>query len=252
MKYCIKHEIERMYIPHECRKPIYNLFKLLRIKPPKMDNNTPKIISDKYKFIYIGNPLVASTSFRDGLVRNSQEDYVARIEYFEITDDYEDYFKFSFVRNPLTRVVSCYNKKIWNTFALGLLYLYGRHRGFKINFTFEEFVDWLCTENGSDKYADRHWLSQSKILYDESGKCLCDFIGKIENLNNDLKKVEKEIGINITLPKSNTSQSRPKKPKYGDYKEYYDENLIKKVYWRYKDDFEIFNYDIKSVIGGVV
>ena len=145
-----------------------------------------------------------------------------------ITDEEikNDYFVFTFVRNPFERLISG-----WNAFVtIG-----------KVNNNFETFIKhngtggyWLY-EDGS--ISNDHWFPQSKYVEFDDGERFTNFVGKFENLEEDWRSVSQRIGI----------QDQIKKNKYRTSKEYYrsfyTEELIEIVSDFYKRDLELFNYE---------
>ena len=103
-------------------------------------------------------------------------------------EQFDSYFKFSFVRNPWARIVSEY-----------------KYRGYPKKIDFKTYLFKHLPKPGwSDEY--RHIMPQYNFLYDEKGKLLVDFVGKFENLQNDFYKVCKRLGFPpITLPHANKS-----------------------------------------------
>jgi hypothetical protein len=158
---------------------------------------------------------------------------------------FESYFKFSFVRNPWDRIVSEYK--------------YRRHP-VKIDFKTYLFRH-LPTPGWTDTYC--HIIPQHDFLYDETGKLLVDFVGRYETLQADFDTVCARVGIPPTrLPRVNRSleESRPRslrelrkqlrralwswerKHTFSHYTEYYDDESREFVGWLYRKDVEAFNY----------
>lgn len=110
--------------------------------------------------------------------------------------------------------------------------------------SFEDFVNFLYSSpGGSDVYGNRHWISQNALLTTSEGNNLYDFVGKLENLEQDLKYISEVIGIDIKLPHMGSGFTKDRKPKHNNYLDYYTKELLNKVYHRYKDDFEVFGYN---------
>ena len=90
------------------------------------------------------------------------------------------------------------------------------------------------------KYCKPHKKRNRQIdwVLDNNGNNMLDFIGKVENLEHDLKYAFKQIGLpEPKLVHTNKSNHRP-------YTEAYDEQwMIDKVAERYKDDIFHFNYE---------
>lgn len=101
---------------------------------------------------------------------------------------FDQYFKFAFVRNPWSRLVSIYK------------YLkFDQHIDFK-TFVMREFQNHVMT--------DHFWFArpQSDFLYDANGELLVDFVGRFEQLQDDFSRVCQKIGLPDTeLPHVNAS-----------------------------------------------
>ena len=159
------------------------------------------------------------------------------LKYKYISQDlFDAYFKFAFVRNPWSRVVSFYN-----------------YRRYYRLFSFRSFV-----RNHLKKIRDKdHWFfaPQCEFVHDQNGQQLVDFIGKFENLQNDFDLVCNRLDLGtITLPHIN----KPKKTNLifkifniGDdkkchYSEYYDDETRYIVEEAYRADIVKFNYSFET------
>lgn len=153
--------------------------------------------------------------------------------------DFDNYFKFSFVRNPWSRLVSEY-----------------RYRNFLSHKSFKDFVMHKLPKSGwDDKY--RHVMPQSDMLYDNNGHLLVDFVGKFETLQQDFDQVCIQLGFNDSrLPHINSSDKksrelrrkarnifhRNKESSLRRYNEFYDEETRGYVAELYQADIKNFNY----------
>lgn len=134
--------------------------------------------------------------------------------------DFSDYYKFSFVRNPWSRMVSLYNF-------------------FKARFTrpymlqtdkmsFPEFVEFWSQTNPGNQVDMFFW--QNETTLDMS------YIAKVENIQEHFDVITKNINIpQILLPHVNQS-------KKTDYRTYYDDYTIELVAKTYQKDIEFLDY----------
>jgi hypothetical protein len=207
---------------------------------PIPDLGTPAVVSDKYRFAFCGIPKVGTKSVSAALF-SSPEVATFFIDRCAIAAGapYKLHYKFSFVRNPWSRVVSCYRDKIQilRPTPLGKLSIMARHRGLAPDLSFDDFVQWLCSPEGSDQYADRHWMSQHKFVCNDSGCIFCDFIGRLEDIESDFQAVCRTIGLpSLVLPHRNRSRQAYR------YRDLYNERTMKLVGQRYARDIEMFGY----------
>ncbi|MBQ4849233.1 sulfotransferase family 2 domain-containing protein [Pseudoalteromonas sp. MMG012] len=170
------------------------------------------------------------------------------------SEQFSQYFKFSFVRNPWARLVSEYTYRK----ALGHEQY---QRSFK-SFLLDAFPEPKDDDfiRGVDHY--RHIVPQTNFLYDHDGNCLVDFIGQFESLQQDFSKVCKYLGINnSTLPHKNSTADLgsknlleklyqkfvklPKKPQLH-YSAYYCDETIDFVSKYYAQDIKRFNYTFET------
>lgn len=209
----------------------------------KKDLTCLTIISHKYKFIYIGIPKTATRSFMNAFALDGKD--IFESEWFETPaayqkalHDHPDYFKFSFVRNPWARIVSCYNSKIADAVLGKQARIMSFYKNLKPGMSFSDFVHWLSSDEGADEYADRHWLSQNELLCDKNGALHCDFVGRYENLEEDLNTLSEKLGFPMPELKQKGFISQKK-----DYRELYDEDTQAIIAKRYAKDIELFNYE---------
>ena len=162
-------------------------------------------------------------------------------------EQFDSYFKFSFVRNPWDRIVSEYKFRG-----------YPRKTDFK-NYLFKH----LPEPSWTDRYI--HILPQYDFLFDDSGKLLVNHLGKFETLKKDFEEVCRRIGISrVTLPHLNISSRilrfpwtikgaakilfnmvgmKRRKNIFNHYTEYYDDESREFVANLYRQDIETFGYE---------
>ena len=212
-------------------------------------------VSDKHRFIYVQVPKAACTSIKAALLplfsnldtaENASARGVAHIAFRETeykinkdallngieSGEYVEYFRFSFVRNPWDRLLSCYKSKVGATrvslrrtdYEGGTLYP---------GMGFREFAEIVCKT--PDKGANMHFRSQTSILSGSTGELVTNFVGYFENIAEDFVKVCNRIDQTLELPHVNPS-------KRGSYRKAYDTELVEMVGERYQLDVEAFGY----------
>lgn len=156
-------------------------------------------------------------------------------------------FKFALVRNPYTRALSGYLDKI----------LRGKEQKKNIaphvaaqrsctlddfrakDITFLEFCKALAGKDNIREF-DHHWRPQAAHI------CIdivpYSFIGKLENIDSDLKEINKHIGS-----LSNTNETGHKTGAGQRLKDFYCEESMEIIANVYEEDFERFNYDIQRL-----
>jgi chondroitin 4-sulfotransferase 11 len=206
------------------------------------------LVLDEEKVLYLVNQKVACTSIKASMVNlDSNEYYVDVIRAIRRTGhtatslnarDYRDYFVFTFVRDPFTRLISCYENKYHPKSRPGQsahhlkydYYLMGylrKDRGFR---SFARRVSWI-----PDRIADNHFASQSFII-DRMGKNPTpNFIGHFERLEEEYEPIRKKYGF-MPLPHHNPTE------KAAFWMDYYDLSTARRVYRRYRKDIERFGY----------
>jgi Sulfotransferase family len=129
------------------------------------------------------------------------------------------HFTFAFVRNPFDWQVSLYHyikSSEW-------------HPDFQVvrNLSFREFVL---------REIEKRAPTQSSFVTDQ-GSIIVDFVGKVENIQNDLAAVCERIGLTTnSIPHLNRSVRE------SDYMNYYDEDLRALLISYYNEDFTNFGY----------
>jgi len=143
-------------------------------------------------------PKVASRSLRSAMREVSlgaMADKHIRPE--DVRGQFPDAFLLSFVRKSWARIHSCWKDKVDNALSRGKLRILSRFQGLHPFMLFEEFVEWIDTEAGSDTHADRHWLSQHRHLAFDAPHTFCDFIGKIERIDEGIERILRHTGTDF-------------------------------------------------------
>lgn len=141
-------------------------------------------------------------------------------------EEWERCFTFAFVRNPWDRLVSLYH------------YLKAHMANAAVR---EAQPDMAALIDRASDFTAFVSLSQvigndlSKLLLDERGSLLVDFVGRFERMEEDLAHVSRRIGVSLALPRLNGSV-------HGNYREYYTSATRALVAKRYALDIETFGY----------
>jgi len=147
---------------------------------------------------------------------------------------FDEYFKFSFVRNPFSRLVSA-----WDFIRQGGLGFKDDLRDQKILLGYgDSFADFCRDGLVHMAESANHFVPQFWFVCGPGNKLMVNFIGKYENLEGSWGKVKHYTGITCNLPHVNKTKGN-RKP----WRSYYEGNdAAKHVVETYKVDFEIFGY----------
>ena len=198
------------------------------------------MISYDNKYIFIRVPRTASRAIHEILDCPFMTHH--QIGEFRTYPNFNDYYKFCFVRNPWDRLVSAFHYLL----AGGLLdggnrndlirkqYLIDSVDGdfdlfVKTHFsgTMDE-IKKKCPLDPVHFYPQNYWVCLGDSVE-------VDFVGKYENLLEDWKIISKKINNNNPLEKINTSKHAP-------YKEYYTKKSARIIGEFYSKDIELFDY----------
>jgi len=135
---------------------------------------------------------------------------------------FSQYFKFGFVRNPWDWQVSLY-------YFILKRKRHHLHRLVSRFKTFDDYIKWHVTEDKSKR-------SQKDFFSDHDGSIIVDFIGKFENLDQDFKYIQEQIGIKkVPLPHINRTR-------HSDYQNHYSDFSAALIAEHYREDIEYFGY----------
>tara|TARA_A200000159_G_C7326481_1_gene341214 strand:+ start:721 stop:1323 length:603 start_codon:yes stop_codon:yes gene_type:complete len=196
------------------------------------------MISHHRKFIFVHIPKCGGTSIESvfGAWQNKHSQNYFHLgdnrQHFllnEILDKYpgcSNYFKFAFIRNPFARILSEYNYILSNCKKLKDL-------------SFKEFI--LNLEYYFKNFAyEYHDVSLCDYLVNKEGEIIVDFVGRLENFQDDFNKVCDNINMpNLTLPHAMKSSNSSNEK---NYIKQYDDETRKIVAEKYAKDIEYFGY----------
>ena len=212
------------------------------------------IISHKHKFIFIHITKCAGSSITHALVPELGENDIVlgvtpegeklsalwretkgihkhskakEVKEFLEPEIWNNYFKFTFVRNPWDMLVSTYHwwlKTSWDDQE-------GTGQKIKALKNFEEYL--------SSPYRRRE--SCTDFVFDDDGQIIVDFVGKQETIYKDFAYICGRVGLpNLKLPRRNASEHK-------EYFQYYttQENIDMVSEW-FTQDIENFKYFFKK------
>ncbi len=190
--------------------------------------------------IFIHIPRTGGTSIRQSLDFNrpretkQEKHWHARLIEEQVGKrNWSEAFKFTFVRNPWSRLYSYYIYKLRKN------QLDKRGRQF-------DFESWARKrlEGHDARTPDKgilHYSPQSKWLESISGKIEVDYIGKFEKLESDFEELCDRIGLKGELKVS------PYAPLRNEYKKVYNDKLKNFVGDFYREDIEKFDYKFDQI-----
>ena len=137
--------------------------------------------------------------------------------YMKNSSNFDQLYKFSFVRNPWDRYVS--------------LYFYKRER-----FNYEESFTDFC-KNAAEYVLEKPGHRRQVDMLMINGEIAVDFVGKMENFQTDFDVVCRHLNIEeTTLPHINQTKHKP-------WQEYYNDESRKIIEEIYKEDIDYFGYE---------
>lgn len=140
----------------------------------------------KYKCLWFRVPKVGTRSINEHFIENTpkhQYIYSAPVGY--APNDFKDWFKFAFVREPTDRFISSWKDKVLNRNMFG--FTPEQHEKMQ---DLGNFISWVEIQD-IDHEIDQHLRTQHQLIDLEN----IDFIGRFESFEADLKKVAKKIGM---------------------------------------------------------
>lgn len=204
------------------------------------------MISHEYKCIFIHIPRTAGSSLESAIIKKDwwriepETKHIYASTAKRIYAEYwDEYFKFSFVRNPWSRMLSMSKYGVF----------YGCH---KIDNTlnFDSYIKKLDRFNNFEidprsKTAKENFKEFNRIdnsIYLNILNEELNFIGKFENLDKDFEFIANKIGLDSSiLP----HKEKGKKSK-NDYSKFYNLESQQLVANLYEKDINYFNYTFEQ------
>lgn len=189
----------------------------------------PWITGDEYllsycfdqKALWFRVPKVATRSIHDVLRANLDGYYHASFNAY-LPNRYDEWFKFSFVRDPVYRIESAWRNKVVKANRFG--FTKGNWRKMQ---SFSNFVEWLGSQDL--KTCDPHLRLQTELLDVDN----MDFIGRFSHLSDDFGVVAQNLGLDAPqLGRHNRSTERRAEM---------DEGIKSVLMELYREDYETFD-----------
>ena len=144
-------------------------------------------------------------------------------------------FKFCFVRDPFSRVLSCYlDKMVDNTWERNRLAPKLELSTDPIP-TFLEFLEAIKEQKDAER--DIHWMTQDFML--QTGTINYNFIGRFENFRSEFTQVCDSLGISEFLDLKATAHATNANNRLREYYGEREKHLVTQIYER---DFVRFAY----------
>ena len=218
------------------------------------------MISSSHKLIWVGINGTGTTSMAPLLMKwklkgtptqpnQKHQTYIEALDFAkEKKLNLDDYFKFTFIRNPWDRQVGRYfhDRRVGDipqdvSFDRWIKWFRDRHKdkgGFDIAFKDSAARRaWCCGLSGANKpkYLVRWDWPCFYWCCNEDMEIEMDFIGRVEKIEEDFKILSKKIGIDIPLSHKNKSDRGP----YQDYFTKENRDIVEHIF---EKDIEHFGY----------
>jgi hypothetical protein len=193
---------------------------------------SPFLVSKKKKILFFhiaktgGSSIdfmIKKNKLNDNILDNVSLDFKKRKEYFKtVVDEWDEYYKFTFIRNKYDLLVS--------------LYHYDK-RGALKNCSFEEFLKNHVLGRSENYPNYDYWIDQH-FLTTVDDNPIFDFVGTFDNYKDDVKTVCK----NINIPYEDIRKNVGSYNKNKSYNDYYSDDLKVIVQKKFARELEYFNW----------
>lgn len=219
------------------------------------------VVSDEYKFVYIHVLKSGGTATKEFLRKalcGEDDKDCKRVDPHILRPagcrgailNYTDYFTFSFVRNPFSRMYSMYS--MMDGFPV--------EQGQQVTdaFSFHDFVMKPNERKNHTTMHAGHYDRQKNFIFSNHTCPSFDFLGRVEHYDEDMRTILTHLNatkliayldkLGGTVHPANTWGSIKKKSIGGDLrKEYSSKMIVDRVAALYKKDFDILGYDKQIV-----
>jgi hypothetical protein len=181
---------------------------------------------DRHRCIFVHIPKCAGVSVCQSLFGDLGAGHYPLTTFQKVFGEtiYNEYFKFTFVRNPWDRLLSAYRFLKQGGFNSADRCWAEQHLSAYRDFgTFVR--DWVTIDNVRSWV---HFRPQTDFLLAPNGAPGIDFIGRIENLEHDFQQICIRLGIQKRLQTFNIDNRE--KPSYADFYNNETRDLVAHVY----------------------
>lgn len=222
--------------------------------PPKTDPmliNGRARISAERSYVYFRVPKAANSAIAANMIYYEEgigvkdRDAIAKFKLSnqrlgdltksEVSDIISNYYKFTVVRNPYSRLISAYSEKIQGNkhyHRKKVERFLRKAPGDYIKLS--EFLDFLEFEGSI--HSDGHWARQTDLIAIPISKL--DFIGKCETLSSDLPKIMTRLYNRFEKPLDYAPHATGSDKKV----EACDTQTLNRIYKIYEQDFDLLEY----------
>lgn len=192
---------------------------------------------DIHKCIFIHIPKTAGISVAHSLFGH-RIGHLSALNYAAMfgKNDFNNYFKFAFVRNPFMRLISAYEFMQSGGYGPVDQKIVSIVRQYK---SLEDFVLQYLTP--AKAKAIRHFRPQHYYVCDSNDRIMINYWGKFEDLEREYDYVRQKIRAGEPLRKLNVTKT--KKLSVQEY--YSNTQVVEKVISIYRKDFELFGYPME-------
>lgn len=197
-----------------------------------------KIVSNNKKLLFFVVPKVASRSMLNTMVWDSSFGFGGKVFKEDLLTVEAKvpklclFTKFAFIRHPLDRIISCYKDKIFKPSEDDERWIIEPRKkmGLFKGMALESFCEFLLSEHGSDEFADRHWVTQDKLLSLYGGEWFPEHVFDVDNQEKWKEFVFQFSDIKKPIVNFNRS---------GSDELFVPKHLKAKLEERYREDFEL-------------
>lgn len=191
---------------------------------------TPFVVSRSKKilFFHIGKTggstihhILRKNGLDDGILSDKKGDlFTKRIYFKDVVDHWEEYYKFTSVRNKYGLLVS-----LWH------------YDGYSSKISFGDFVEKhvLPSKDTYEYRIDQHYLTAS------CGECIFDFVVHLETFTRDFGEVCKKLGLDFNPGGKRNVGPYDHKISYPSH---YNKRIENMVYSKFKQEIDYFGFNI--------